>query len=182
MYRVLFLGPQGCGKGTQATLLAKRLGIPELSMGHLLREAAAEGGALGEEIAAIQKSGNLVSDTIALDVLKRRLAKDDVAQGFILDGYPRNEEQFRAFDACMQPTHVIVINVPRAVSLARLASRAALEGRVDDTEEAISRRLAIYEQDTKPMIDHYRARGVVHDVDGTGTVEEVAAQIGALFF
>ncbi len=181
MHKILMLGPQGSGKGTQAARLSAKLGVPELSMGQLLRDAAAEGGEIGEQIAEIQRSGKLVSDQIALDVLKQRLGRPDVANGFVLDGYPRNEEQFRAFDEFDTPTTVIVIRVPREVSLARLQGRAASEGRADDTPEGITQRLAIYERDTEPMIEHYRARGFVHDVDGVGAVDEVTQRITKIF-
>lgn len=181
MHKILILGPQGCGKGTQAKILAQKLDVPELSMGALLRDAAAEGGDLGEQIAAIQKSGNLVSDQVALDVLKQRLAKPDAANGYVLDGYPRNEAQYQAYDTFDKPTEVIVMTVPREVSIERMMARAAVESRSDDTPEGIARRLQIYEDDTRPMIAHFADRGIVHLIDGVGTVEEVAARIAKIF-
>lgn len=181
MHKILMLGPQGCGKGTQALRLSDKLGVPELSMGHLLREAAEKGGIFAEKIASIMRSGELVSDTDALTVLKERLAQADVADGYILDGYPRNEAQFQAFDEFDQPTAVVVINVPRDISIARLRGRAESEGRVDDTPAVISRRLEIYEENTKPMIEHYRSRGIVHEIDGVGSIDEVAERIAKIF-
>lgn len=181
MHKVLILGPQGCGKGTQAKILAQKLGVPELSMGALLRDAAAEGGEFGDSIAAIQARGELVSDETALEVLKRRLARADAVDGYVLDGYPRNEEQYRAYITFDKPTTVLVISVPREISLERLAGRAAKEKRADDTPEATAKRLEIYERDTKPVIAHLRDFGVVHDIDGTGSVEEVSRQIDQIF-
>lgn len=181
MHRILILGPQGCGKGTQAALLSKKLGVPQLSMGQLLREAEKRPGELADKIRGIITTGNLVSDQVALEVLEQRLAEKDAERGFILDGFPRNEQQFKAFDAKMLPTMVIVIEVPREVSLERLMKRVEIEHRVDDTPEVINRRLQVYEEETRPMIDHYVERGLVRFVDGSGTIEEVAAQITALF-
>lgn len=179
MHKILILGPQGCGKGTQSRILSNKLGIPELSMGALLRDAAAEGGEFGDSIAAIQQSGQLVSDEVAATVLQRRLAQPDVANGYILDGYPRNEAQYRVYVTFDAPTEVLVIDVPRAVSLERMHKRAQLESRSDDSPEAMERRLDIYERDTKPMMEHFADR--LHHIDGTKTVEDVAADIAKIF-
>ena len=181
MHKIFILGPQGSGKGTQSKILAERLQIPALSMGALLREAAAKGGERGERIAAIQESGRLVSDSDALDVLRERLAQPDAADGYILDGYPRNEEQYRAYESFDWPTEVIFIRLPVDVALVRLHARAEKEGRNDDTPEAIAQRLAIFDRDTQPMIAHFAERGIVHEVDGSGTVEEVAGRIWKIF-
>lgn len=177
MHRILILGPQGCGKGTQAAILSERLGIPQLSMGHLLREAAEGTGPLADEIRAIQHAGKLVPGHLTFRVLAERLAQHDVDRGYILDGVPRNEEQYLEFAKVITPTAVIVINVPREISLERLLKRAQEEHRADDTPEAIEQRLRIYENDTKPMLDHYRAMGLVREVDGSGTIQEVADSI-----
>ncbi len=175
------LGPQGSGKGTQATLLAKKLGVPALSMGQLLRDEIATGSDLGKEIdAIINGQGKLVPDTMALEVLKRRLAKPDVSGGYVLDGYPRNAAQYRVFADVDQPTHVLLVDIPRADSLARLTKRAELEGRVDDKPELINTRLDIYENETKPILEEYRKAGVLHEIDGMGTVDEVAERIAAV--
>jgi adenylate kinase len=181
MYKILILGPQGCGKGTQAKILSAKLGIPELSMGALLRDAAAEGGEFGDSIAAIQAAGHLVSDEVAAIVLKRRLAKDDMVNGYILDGYPRNEEQYRVYLTFDAPTEVIVIEVPREVSVARMHSRAGVEVRNDDTPELMARRLDIYEHDTKPIIAHFANLGLVHTIDGTRSITDVSADIAKIF-
>ncbi len=177
MHRIFLLGPQGCGKGTQAAILSERLGIPQFSMGQLLRDAAAKEGDLAERIHAIQISGVLVPGNIVTEVLRARLSQPDCVNGYILDGFPRDEGQYEAYAEHDKPTAVIVIKVPRAISLERIASRARLEKREDDTPEAIERRLAIYDRDTEPMINHYREQGLVREVDGVGTVEEVSDRI-----
>jgi adenylate kinase len=181
MHKILILGPQGCGKGTQASLLSKKLGVPQLSMGQLLRETAKGTGPLADQIRAIQTAGNLVPDHIAIQVLDARLQQPDTARGYILDGFPRNEEQFQAFEKYAIPTMVLVIDVPPEVSLPRLMKRAQLEHRMDDTPEIIARRLQIYEQDTRPVIRHYEDRGLVRVVNGVGTIEEVAERVNTVF-
>lgn len=201
IYKILMVGPQGSGKGTQAELLAKQLGIPTFAMGQLCRDEVASGSELGKQIDAILKTGNLVSDQTAAGLLKKRLERPDTQNGYILDGYPRNLSQFAAFDFDT-PTHVIVIDVPREESLKRLGGRLTCnkDGRVraismgvkpgdpcdcggvftqrtDDTPEAINRRLEIYENDTNPVIAEYERKGLVRRVDGLGSVEEVAERI-----
>jgi len=181
MHRILILGPQGCGKGTQAAILSAYLGIPYLSMGHLLREEAKGDGELAEKVREIVETGELVSDVVAEAVLRNRLAEPDVGNGYILDGFPRNFEQLRAFAGFDQPTAVIVIDIPKRESRARLQNRAITEGRTDDTPEVIEKRLGIYSTDTVPIIEEYRKQGVVREVDGMGSIEEVAERIKRLF-
>lgn len=201
IHKIILLGPQGSGKGTQAELLAQRLGIPAFGMGQLCREEVASGSALGREIDQILLAGNLVSDQTAAALLKKRLAQPDTKKGYILDGYPRNAAQAAAF-TFDRPTHLVVIEVPRDESLKRLSGRLTCrmcskvfrssqghkagdacpcEGelfqRTDDTPAAISRRLEIYEQDTKPVIAVYEQQGIVRHVDGMGSIEEVRERI-----
>ncbi len=180
MHRIFLLGPQGCGKGTQAAILSERLSIPALSMGLLLREAAMGDSELANEIRSIQATGELVPGTIVTKVLKKRLENPDAKDGYIIDGFPRNQEQYEAYAQYDRPTAVIVIDVSREVSVERVMSRSRLEHRVDDTPEIVNRRLDIYYHDTNPMIDLYRQQGLVRDADGVGTIEEVADRIYGL--
>lgn len=176
-HKILILGPQGSGKGTQAEILSKKMGIPALSMGQLLRDEIASGSELGQKVEGIVNSGDLVSDTVALEVLKERLQKNDAQEGYILDGYPRNHLQFQAFNGLDVPTALIVVSVPVEETLKRLMKRADIEGREDDNEETIMKRLGIYHSDTEPVIEEYRKMGIVHEVDGVGTIEQVEARI-----
>lgn len=177
MHRIFLLGPQGCGKGTQAAILSERLKIPALSMGQLLRDAATGDDDLAREIRAIQERGELVGGNIVVRVLRRRLDAPDVVDGYILDGFPRNQDQYDAYAQHDRPTAVVVIDVPREVSLERIAKRVRTEHRADDTPDAIQRRLDIYYRDTNPMIEQYRELGLVREVNGVGAVEEVADRI-----
>lgn len=198
MNKILLMGPQGSGKGTQAQRLSDKLGIPAFGMGQLLRDEIARGTELGTKFDEILKRGELVSDEDAAQMLKGRLSADDVQNGYILDGYPRNMSQFNAFNFDT-PTHVIVIEVPRDESLTRLGGRLTCSGtgavasihdglkpgdpceggewyqRPDDTPEAIERRLEIYETDTAPVIEQYG--DLVTRVDGVGTIDEVFTRI-----
>ena len=177
MHRIFLLGPQGCGKGTQAAILSERLHVPALSMGQLLRDAAAGTSELSRRIQAIQARGDLVPGTIVVEVLCQRLDQSDTKEGYILDGFPRNQDQYSAYAAHDVPTAVIVIHVPREESVRRIMHRARTEHRDDDTPEVIQHRLDLYDHVTDPMIEYYRAQGLVRDVDGVGTIEEVADRI-----
>lgn len=201
MQKILLIGPQGSGKGTQAERLSKILKIPALAMGQLLREEVAKGSSVGLEVKAILDRGDLVSDSVAARVLEARLNEDDAKDGYILDGYPRNMDQYRSF-TFSDPTAVIVIDLPRQKSIDRLAGRLTctkcghvastfggfkegevckcggiLATRSDDTPEAIGRRLDIYKQDTTPVLEAYQERGLLHHVNGEGTIEEVGKRI-----
>ncbi|NBS68073.1 nucleoside monophosphate kinase [bacterium] len=177
MYKILLLGPQGSGKGTQAERLSQRLGIPTLSMGQLLRDVIAEEGILADRIRETVHAGGLVSDDIAITILDRKIQELGAKDGYILDGFPRNEAQLKAYDAYDHPTHVVVIEIPRDISLDRIAHRSRVERRVDDTPEVIAYRLDVYEQESIPMLAYYEPRGIVRRVDGMGTVDEVEQRI-----
>jgi len=178
MHKILILGPQGSGKGTQANILSEKLGIPALSMGGLLRDEASSGSEMGNEIGAFQARGELVPDDVALKVLKKRLEESDAENGYILDGYPRNMAQYETYHGFDTPTDIVLITVPKEVSIERTMKRGALEGRNDDTRELIERRLDIYENDTRPVVEVYRNEGVsVHDIDGMGTIEEISQRV-----
>src|SRR3989339_21238 len=200
-HKILLVGPQGSGKGTQAQILSEKLNVPAFAMGQLLRDEVAAGTEVGMKVKWILESGHLVSDLVAAEVLQARLKRPDVANGYILDGYPRNLEQYGMF-TFDEPTHAIVIEVPREESLKRLGGRLTCErcGKVyamssgssigdpcacggsllqrsDDVPEAINRRLDIYDHDTIPMLAKFEDRCILRRVNGVGTVKEVQDRI-----
>ena len=182
MTRLLIVGPQGSGKGTQGVRIAEAFGIPAVSTGDVFRAAVAEGTELGQQVKAIIESGNLVSDELTSAVVRDRLSQQDAANGFLLDGYPRNVAQVAHLDEFLEGREealdaVIELDVPRDESIQRLSLRAAEQGRTDDTEEVIANRLAIYERETAPILDVYRTRGIVDRIDGVGTLDEITDRI-----
>ncbi|WP_438353783.1 adenylate kinase [Microbacterium sp. CJ88] len=182
--RLLIVGPQGSGKGTQGVRIAEQFGIPAVSTGDMFRAAVAGGSELGTQVKALIEAGNLVPDELTSAVVRDRLAQADAAAGFLLDGYPRNLGQVADLDAFLtgrdeQLDAVIELSVPRAESIARLSLRAAEQGRTDDTEEAIANRLAIYERETAPILGVYAERGIVDEIDGVGTLDEITDRIVA---
>ncbi|GAA4373902.1 adenylate kinase [Agromyces bauzanensis] len=182
--RLLIVGPQGSGKGTQGVLVAKAFGVPQVATGDIFRENVSNGTELGKKVQAIIESGDLVPDELTSELVRDRLEQPDAARGFLLDGYPRNLGQVGDLDAFLEPRGealdaVIELVVPREESIARITQRAAQQGRSDDTEEVIANRLDIYERETAPILDVYRARGIVDEVDGVGTLEEVTDRIFA---
>lgn len=182
--RLVIVGPQGSGKGTQGVRIAEALGIPAISTGDLFRAAVKDGTELGQQVKAVIEAGDLVTDALTFAVVRERL--QEAGDGFLLDGFPRNLGQVGLLDAYLaerdEPlTTVIELGVPRAVSIDRLAERARQEGRTDDTDEVIANRLAIYERETAPILDVYRDHGLVDTVDGVGSVDGVTSRImGAL--
>ena len=180
--RLLIVGPQGSGKGTQGARIAQALGIPTVSTGDVFRANIAAGTPLGEQVKAITAAGNLVSDELTGQIVRDRLSQDDAANGFLLDGYPRNLQQVHDLDAFLDGAGldaVIELSVPREESMTRLALRATEQGRTDDTDEAIAKRLSIYESETAPILDVYRRRGIVDQIDGVGSLDEITARITA---
>jgi len=182
--RLLIVGPQGSGKGTQGVVVARAFGVPQVATGDIFRANVAGGTALGKRVQAIIEAGNLVPDELTSELVRDRLSQPDAANGFLLDGYPRNRGQVADLDAFLasrgeQLDAVIELAVPRAESIARLVQRAEEQGRSDDTEEVISNRLAIYERETAPILDDYRARGLVARIDGVGTLADVTERIFA---
>ncbi len=174
--RLLLLGPPGAGKGTQAELLATAVGIPHVSTGVMLREAVAAGTDLGRQVEAVMASGELVTDDLMVKVVEDRLAKEDAACGYLLDGFPRTVPQADALgDGAIDA--VVLIEVGDEEIVSRLLQRAAEEGRTDDTEDVVRRRLEVYREQTEPLVDYYRGRGLLRDVDGVGDVDEVLARI-----
>jgi len=183
--RLLFLGPPGAGKGTQAVMLARALGVPHLSTGDMLRRAVSEGTELGRQAEAIMTAGDLVPDDLVVAMVGERLAEPDAACGYLLDGFPRNVAQAEALRAGLVDDGielVVLLDVDEDELVTRLLGRAAALGRTDDNEETIRRRLAVYRSETAPLAEHYPGTGVeVVAVEGTGTIDEVFARIvGAL--
>lgn len=178
--RLIFLGPQGSGKGTQASRLACLMGVPHISTGEMLRQAVADGTELGKKADAIMQAGDLVPDDLVVAMVGERLGRDDAACGYILDGFPRNVAQARALDAVLATPldGLVQLDVPHEELMKRMLLRAEQEGRADDTEEGISRRLALYWEETAPLSDHYRETGgTVYAVDGLGGIDEVFARV-----
>jgi adenylate kinase len=180
--RFLIVGPQGSGKGTQGVLVAEAFGVPQIATGDIFRANVAGGTELGKRVQAIIESGDLVSDELTSELVRDRLVQPDAANGFVLDGYPRNQGQVDDLDAFLSGRGesldaVIELSVPRDVSIERLRQRAIDQGRTDDTEEVISNRLAIYERETAPILEVYRPQGLVVSIDGVGTFDEVTERI-----
>ena len=182
--RLVLLGPPGSGKGTQATRLKEHLSIAHISTGDLLRAEVAAGTELGKQAKAVMDAGNLVSDDILLGMLESRLGQDDVAKGFILDGYPRNVAQANALDSLLakigQPLDAVVqLDVPTELLVERIAGRAQAEGRADDNPESVRKRLQVYNDSTAPVIGFYEGRGTLARIDGVGSMDEITARIQA---
>lgn len=179
--RILFLGPPGSGKGTQAQRLARTFGIPHISTGEMLRRAVAQETKLGKQAEAIMASGDLVPDELVVAMVAERLAEHDARCGYLLDGFPRNSAQAAALDAEAGRGAIelaISLEVEEDELISRLLGRAAEEGRSDDNEETIRRRLDVYREETEPLLGFYPPRGVaVVAVDGQGTIEEVFTRI-----
>lgn len=180
--RLVILGAPGSGKGTQAARLRDHLQVPHISTGELLRAAVAAGTALGQKAKSVMESGSLVSDEIVLGMLEERLQQPDTGNGFILDGYPRNLAQARALDALLQrigkPVDVAVqLDVPNDLLAQRLSGRAHVEGRADDSPDAVRNRLNVYAEQTAPVVDFYRNNGKLTCVHGVGSMDEVFTRI-----
>jgi adenylate kinase len=181
---LLLLGPQGSGKGTQAKLISKTYGIPQVATGDMIREIKELDTELGRRVKAIYDRGDLVDDATIVDLIESRLDRGDTIPGFILDGFPRNTAQAEALDALLARLGrnldvVFELQVAdRKVLLERLAKRAREEGRTDDTPDAIQKRLEIYDRETAPLVDHYRStRANVVGVHADNPVETVFAEI-----
>ncbi|TVS13583.1 MAG: adenylate kinase [Wenzhouxiangella sp.] len=176
--RIILLGPPGSGKGTQAALLKQRLSVPHISTGDLLRAAVKAGTPLGLKAKAAMDAGDLVSDELVLGLIEERLGQPDIADGYILDGFPRNLAQAEALDALLdrlgQPVEkALELTVDEEQIVQRLARRAAEEGRSDDTEDVVRNRLSVYHQQTAPVTGYYADRNLLVRVDGMGSIEAI---------
>ncbi len=174
MTRLIFLGPPGAGKGTQAQILAQLLQLPHISTGDILRSAVAQQTHLGVKAQSFMDQGELVPDQLILDLVQERLSDEDVIPGWILDGFPRNVSQAIFLDELLlainqRCDNVINLDVPDEVLVTRLLAR----GRKDDNEEVIRRRLAVYREQTAPLIDFYRTRQQLVSIDGNMPLDAV---------
>lgn len=177
--RLLFLGPPGAGKGTQAEQLAGRHNLLHLSTGDLLRAEVKAGSPLGQEAEAVMARGELVSDALVLAIVRQRL--ENHQGGWLLDGFPRNPEQAEALDALLAELNqsielVVLLELDDALLIQRLLSR----GRSDDNEAVIRHRLTVYRDQTEPLIARYRNLGLLESVEASGTVEAISERIAAL--
>ena len=184
--RMIFMGPPGAGKGTQAKLVADKYGIPAISTGDIFRANVSQGTELGQKAQQFMDAGEYVPDEVTNLMVRNRIDEDDAQPGFLLDGYPRTLAQVEELDGMIRHTGheldaVVVLTVDAEELVQRLLQRAETDGRSDDTEDVVRRRQEVYTEQTEPLIGVYRDRGLLVEVDGMGPVEEVNARIfGAL--
>ena len=179
---VLLLGPQGAGKGTQAKRISAEYDIPHIASGEILRAEMQAGTELGKRVRDVYDRGDLVSDDLMIELIKTRLEQPDTEGGFVLDGFPRTTVQAEALDAMFAGigrsfSVVFALQIPDEVAFERLRRRAEIEGRADDTDDAIRRRLENYHRETEPLIEYYRVRGNLVPIHGDRTENEVFAEI-----
>jgi adenylate kinase len=175
---LVLLGPPNSGKGTQARALAARLAVPAISTGEMLRDEAAAGTELGRWVDAIMKAGRLVDDDTMAEVVRERLARPDAAGGFLLDGYPRTRAQAETLAGILAERGesldaVVSLVVPEAT----LLERARARGRADDGDQVLRERLRVYREKTAPLVEHYLASGLLHEVDGDRPIDEVTEAV-----
>jgi len=181
--KLLLLGAPGAGKGTQAARLARRLDVPQISTGDMLRQAVTSGSELGRRVKDTMDRGELVSDSIVIEVARERLSRPDAKRGFVLDGFPRTVAQAEALDRMLAELGsrlecCVALSVDEEAVVERLQGRARIEGRSDDNEATIRKRMRVYGEQTEPLLDYYRRRGLLAEVDGMGSIEEVEKAIG----
>jgi len=206
---IVFLGPPGAGKGTQAKILIDKFGIPQISTGDMLREHRAKGTELGKKAQEYMDKGQLVPDEIILGMVKERLSQPDCAKGFILDGFPRTVAQAEALDKILSEMgkkldFALALVVPDELLVERLTGRRTCKGcgmmyhikykppkvegkcdvcggelyqRPDDNEETVRNRLKVYHESTAPLIDYYKKQGILKEIDGSKSIEEITAQL-----
>ncbi len=171
--KILLIGSQGSGKSTQAEILAKDLNLPKITVGDIYRKLAQQDSKEGKRIKQILDQGQLVDDLTTSKIIRKRLDQKDVQNGFVLDGYPRTLEQARLFDPEFDKVFYLKLEAQKTID--RLLKR----GREDDTEELIKKRLDLYQEQTRPLLDYYRSLGKLVEIDGGGTIEQVQSQIGS---
>ncbi|GAA4674395.1 adenylate kinase [Nocardioides nanhaiensis] len=182
--RLILMGPPGAGKGTQATFVAQHYSIPAISTGDIFRANVSEGTPLGKEAQRYMDAGEYVPDDVTNKMVRNRIDEPDAEGGFLLDGYPRTVAQVEELDGMIAHTGhrldaAIVLTVDEEEIVQRLLQRAQTDGRADDTEEVIRRRQEVYAEQTAPLIETYRERGILREVDGLGEVEEITRRIFA---
>jgi adenylate kinase len=180
--RLIIMGPPGAGKGTQAKFIADHFKIPAISTGDIFRANVSEGTPLGVEAKRYMDAGEYVPDEVTNRMVRNRIDEPDAGNGFLLDGYPRTVAQVEELDGMIEFTGhqldaVVCLTVDQDEIVSRLLQRAQVEGRADDTEEVIRRRQEVYFDQTAPLIEVYSERGIVHEIDGMGEVDEVTARI-----
>lgn len=180
---VVILGPPGAGKGTQGKLIAEEAAIPHVNTGEMFRAEVAAESDLGRRVRSILDAGDLVPDDLTIEVVRARLAQDDTAGGFILDGFPRTLAQAEALDRLLEDIDrgelsvVLDFHVSDEVAIARLLGRAAEQGRSDDTPEKVRHRLQVYHEQTEPLVEYYRVRGLLVGIHADRSVEQVFAEV-----
>lgn len=180
--RLILMGPPGAGKGTQARFVADKFGIPAISTGDIFRKNVSEGTELGKKAQHYMDAGEYVPDEVTNLMVRNRIDEPDAVPGFLLDGYPRTLAQVEELDGMIRFTGhqldaVVVMTADPDELVRRLLQRAETEGRADDTEEVIRRRQELYLEQTEPLIEVYRDRGLLIEVDGMGEVDEVTERI-----
>jgi adenylate kinase len=180
--RLILMGPPGAGKGTQAKVVADRLGIPAISTGDIFRANVSAETPLGLEAKRYMDAGEYVPDEITNAMVRDRIGEEDAIGGFLLDGYPRTVAQVKELDEMLVAQDhaidaVVVLTVDEDEVVGRLLKRAEVEGRADDTEEVVRHRQNVYTEQTAPLIEVYDERGLLHRIDGMGSVEEVSGRV-----
>lgn len=203
--RLMFVGPPGAGKGTQAVRIAARYGIPHISTGDMLREEMKNGTTLGQQAKAFIEAGELVPDDVIIGMVKERVSRPDAEKGFLLDGFPRTREQAEALENIEALDAVVNINVPDEKLVHRICGRrvcrdcgatyhesmlenlhqcpkcgGTLYVRDDDKEEIVRQRISVYKQKTQPLIEYYTEKGLLHDVVGSGGIDDITEAIIAV--
>ena len=180
---IVILGPPGAGKGTQGKLIAADAGIPHVNTGEMFRAECAAGTELGERVRSILDDGDLVPDEVTIEVVRARLGQDDTTRGFVLDGFPRTLAQAEALDRVLAEIDrgelcvVLDFQVSDEIAVQRLLGRAGVEGRSDDAPNLVQHRLDLYHENGEPLVEYYRARGILVGIHADRTVEEVFAEV-----
>ena len=180
---IVILGPPGAGKGTQGKLIANDAGLPHINTGEIFRAECAAGTELGQKVNSIIDAGDLVPDELTTEIVRARLAQDDTARGFVLDGFPRTLTQAEGLDRVLSEIDrgelsvVLDFELPDEMALERLLGRASVEGRSDDAPDKVQHRLDVYHRQTEPLIEYYRARDLLVPIHADKSVEDVSAEV-----